>query len=190
MHYQNCTVSGKAYLESNHVLFRGPVRLKILTKDLETVTAEAGMLILAFPGGPASFELGAAAAKWAHKILHPPTRATKLGITPGLQVRLVGQFEPTFADDLRAVDVIAGKGKGDLTFFAAEDRPSLERIPELAATLKPAGALWVVFPKGVATIREIEVICACRSAGLKDTKVASFSATHTALRFVIPIASR
>ena len=56
--------------------------------------------------------------------------------------------------------------------------------------LKPAGALWVVYPKGVQTIREIEVIAAGREAGLKDVKVASFSATHTALKFVIPVASR
>jgi hypothetical protein len=29
-----------------------------------------------------------------------------------------------------------------------------------------------------------------RAAGLKDIKVASFSATHTALKFAIPVAAR
>jgi hypothetical protein len=48
----------------------------------------------------------------------------------------------------------------------------------------------VVYPKGVQTIREIEVLDAGRTAGLKDTKVASFSPTHTALRFVIPVSAR
>ena len=56
--------------------------------------------------------------------------------------------------------------------------------------LKPDGALWIVYPKGVPEIREMDVLLAGREAGLKDTKVASFSATHTALRFVIPIAKR
>lgn len=35
-------------------------------------------------------------------------------------------------------------------------------------------------------IRAVEVIEAGRAAGLKDTKVARFSSTHTALRFVPP----
>jgi len=190
MQYQRRTLTGRAYFEGDHILFRGEERLKSLTKDLQSVTAKAGVLTLTFPGGPAAFELGAAAEKWAHKILHPPSRADKLGIKPGLSVRLVGQFDTGFMDDLRAVQIAAGKSKADLTFFAAEDGPSLARIPKLAATLKPAGALWVVYPKGVQVIREVEVIAAGRAAGLKDTKVASFSSTHTALRFVIPVAHR
>jgi hypothetical protein len=36
----------------------------------------------------------------------------------------------------------------------------------------------------------VEVISAAKSAGLVDNKVASFSATHTALRLVIPVARR
>ncbi len=86
--------------------------------------------------------------------------------------------------------MVAGKAKVDLIFLAAPGREALAQVPKLAAGLKPAGALWVVYPKGVPVIREIEVIEAGRAAGLKDTKVASYSATHTALRFVIPVADR
>jgi hypothetical protein len=53
----------------------------------------------------------------------------------------------------------------------------------LKSRLKPGGALWIVYPKGVSAIREAEVITAGRGAGLKDTKVARFSDTHAALRF-------
>jgi hypothetical protein len=190
LHYQRRTLAGKAYLESDHILFRGAERLKIVLKDLHCVIAQDGLLQLDFPGGPASLELGAAAEKWAHKILHPPSRADKLGIKPGLAVRLVGDLDGAFLDDLRAVQGVAGKAKADLIFFAAPDRQALAQIPKLAATLKPTGALWVVYPKGVQVIREIEVLDTGRAAGLKDTKVVSFSATHTALRFVIPVASR
>ena len=84
----------------------------------------------------------------------------------------------------------AGKAKADLIFLAGANREALAQIPKLAAGLKPAGALWVIYPKGVQLIREIEVLDAGRAAGLKDTKVASFSDTHTALRFVIPVAAR
>jgi hypothetical protein len=188
--YQHRTWSGRAYLETDFILIRGEERLKIPIKDLQSVTAEDGRLCLQFPGGPAVLELGAAAEKWAHKILHPPTRADKLGIKPGLTVRLAGEFDRGFLDELRDVTTVAGKVKTDLIFFAASETAALDKIPKLAATLKPAGGLWVVYPKGVQTIREIEVLDAGRTAGLKDTKVASFSPTHTALRFVIPVSAR
>ena len=190
MHYQRRTIAGKACLETDHILFRGAERLKIFFKDLLSVTVQGGLLHLDFPGGPVSFELGAAAEKWAVKILHPPSRADKLGVKPGLTVRLVGQFDVDFLDDLQGVEIAAGRTKTDLIFLAAEDRDALAQIPKLAAALKPAGALWVVYPKGVQLIREIEVLDAGRAAGLKDTKVAAFSTTHTALRFVIPLAAR
>jgi len=190
LHYRDRTLAGKAYLEGDHILFRGEERLKIPIKDLQSVASEAGILHLDFPGGPASFELGAAAEKWARKILHPPSRANKLGIKPGLSVRLYGAFDTGLMDDLRDVEIVAGKAKADLIFLAAPDRAALAQIPKIAAALKPAAALWVVYPKGVLAIREIEVIDAGRAAGLKDTKVAAFSPTHTALRFVIPVAAR
>jgi hypothetical protein len=56
--------------------------------------------------------------------------------------------------------------------------------------LKPTGAVWVVYPKGMAQIKENDVLAAGRAAGFVDTKVASFSATHTALKFMIPVAQR
>jgi len=48
----------------------------------------------------------------------------------------------------------------------------------------------VIYPKGGPAIREIEVLEAGRAAGLKDVKVASFSATHTGLKFVLPVSKR
>jgi hypothetical protein len=190
MQYQGRTLAGKAYFESDHILFRGGERLKIAIKDLQSISAQAGVLHLDFPGGPAALELGAAAEKWARKILHPPSRADKLGIKPGLTVRVSGEFDREFLQELHDVQMITGKAKVDLIFFAAPGREALAQVPKLAAGLKPAGALWVVYPKGVPLIREIEVISAGRAAGLKDTKVASYSSTHTALRFVIPVAHR
>ena len=52
------------------------------------------------------------------------------------------------------------------------------------------GHIWVVAPKGRQDIREADVLAAGRAAGLKDTKVARFSDTHTAHRFTIPLESR
>jgi hypothetical protein len=188
MKYQRRSFAGKAYLETDHILFRGSERVKISLKDLTSVSAKGGVLTLEFEGGPAVLQLGAAAEKWAQKILHPATRADKLGIKAGLAVRTEGEFDAEFLAELKGTE--GAKGKADLLFYLAPDGDALGRISKLAKELKPAGALWVVYPKGVAAIREVEVIERGRAAGLKDVKVASFSVTHTALKFVIPVADR
>ena len=185
LRYRKRTLAGKAYLETAYILFRGEERLKIPFEQLTGVHAAAGVLKLEFAEGPALFELGAAAGKWAQKILHPPTRLEKLGVKPGLAIAVEGELEVEF---LREIGEVAGaKAKADLLFLAAQKTADLARIAKLKARLKPRGALWVVYPKGVAAIREIEVIEAGSAAGLKDVKVASFSSTHTALRFALPV---
>ena len=188
--FQKRTFSGRAYLETDHVLLRGEERIKVLFKDLTGVQTGAGVLKLGFPGGPAELELGAAAEKWAQKILHPPSRLDKLGVKEGLSVLLAGAFDEAFLAEMREGKVAAAKGAQDLIFFAAEKGADLRKLPKLASDLKPAGALWVIYPKGVTVIREIDVIEAGRAAGLKDVKVCGFSATHTGLKFVIPVAAR
>ncbi len=189
LHYQGSLWSGRAQLEGDHILFRGDERIRIHFRDVSGVSARDGVLHLELHGGAADFELGAAAEKWARKIQHPPTRAEKLGIREGLTVRVEGEFP---ADLLKEVEMLpaAGAEHADLIFLAAPEQRALEKVAGLAAALQPAGALWVVYPKGVAAIREIDVIQAGRAAGLKDVKVVSFSATHTGLRFVIPVAAR
>jgi len=77
-----------------------------------------------------------------------------------------------------------------LIFLAAEGKSRLSQVRKLAQMLNRDGALWVVYPRGVERIREIDVINAGRGADLKDVKVASFSLTHTALKFVIPVIHR
>ncbi len=183
-------LDGKALLETDHLLFRGAERLKIFFRDLTGVAAAGGVLRLDWGGSSVELELGAAADKWAHKILHPPSRLDKLGMKAGLSVRLQGAFDREFTAELDAAGVKAPAKLCDLIFLAASRSTDLSRIPGLARRLQPAGGLWVIYPKGVEAIREIDVIRAGRAAGLKDTKVAAFSATHTGLRFTIPLAGR
>jgi hypothetical protein len=192
MRYQRRTLPGKAYLETDYVLFRGDERLKILLKDLTGVKADGGVLTLEYPGGEAEFELGKAAEKWKEKILHPPSRCNKLGVKPGLTARLVGEFDPGFLEELRTAEMrfAEGRTKADLLFLAVTSTADLAKVSKQAAGIQKDGAIWVVYPKGVTAIREIEVLEAGRAAGLKDIKVASFSPTHTALKFVIPVSER
>jgi hypothetical protein len=181
-------MQGRAQLETDFVLFRGPERFKVSFGELTAVKARGGVLKLEFAGGPAELELGAAAEKWARKILNPPSLLDKLGVKAGLTVRLIGgfdEFEPGFGKEIAERQaVVVAKGRCDVIFLAAGRSRELDRIGKLKANLKQGGALWVIYPKGVPEIREIEVIQAGRAAGMKDVKVARFSATHTGLKFV------
>ena len=185
---------GKALLETDALIFRGEFRLAIRLKTIQAVTAAAGVLHVRFPEGMADFDLGPQAQKWAEKILHPPGLLDKLGVKPGAAVSVLGLRDASFRRQLseRTAD-IAGKQvrKGsDLIFFGAERLADLKRLKALKRFLKPAGAVWVVYPKGQQHIREADVFAAAKAAGLVDVKVVRFSSTHTALRLVIPLTRR
>ena len=184
----NRKLHGTAYLESDHVLFRGDERVKILLKEVTTVRVADGVLVLDRVDGAVEIELGKAAEKWAARIMNPPSRADKLSVKPGARVRLVGAFDQDFVRELGTTEF--AENDLDLVFVAAEKTPELASLAKWEKDLKLDGGIWVVYPKGVKTIREIDVIEAGRAAGLKDVKVAAFSPTHTALKFVIPVAAR
>ncbi len=122
------------------------------------------------------------------------SRLDKLGVKPGQQVFVVGVDNPEFLSELavRVPDFTRGASPSDadLIFFGAENVKELGRLKALAAAIEKKGAIWVITPKGRKDIRDIEVIAAGKAAGLTDNKVVGFSATHTSLRFVIPIANR
>jgi hypothetical protein len=186
---------GKALLETTELILRGDVRARVPFAAVKAVTVSGDTLSLTWPGGTLALELGAAAAaKWAEKIRSPPTRSHKLGVEPGARVALVGDFtfDAAFEPELaKGGAVLAARGPVDLLFFAPEKRADLSRIESLVKRLEPAGALWVVRPKGKDTaVTETDTRKAGLAGGLVDVKVAAFSATHTAVKFVIPVAKR
>lgn len=188
------TSEGKALLETSQLQFRGAFRVKVPFGKIQSVKAEKGTLKVRFGQEELSLQLGEAAPKWASKILHPPTLADKLGIKGGETISLLG---PHNEDFLRLVEDKATKvSKGralkgsDLIFLAAEKKATLQKLERLKTFLKPAGAVWVIRPKGGKQISEMDVINAGKAAGLVDTKVAAFSPTHTAEKLVIPLRER
>ena len=75
----------------------------------------------------------------------------------------------------------------DLIFLRADELHDLDSLAQLRMALTPAGAIWVVSPKGkAATLRDVEIIAAAIASGLVDNKIVNFSPTHTARRLVIP----
>jgi hypothetical protein len=185
---------GKALLETSEVLFRGNFRLKIPFRSIKSAKAMDGELRLQTADGLAVFELGPAAEKWREKILHPKTRIEKIGVKRAAMVSLFGSFEADFLSELKSLDAAVTKDKvppeADAVFFAADSVKELSSVAKIARPLKGATALWIVYPKGQKSITENDVIAAGRKTGLKDVKVVGFSATHTALKFVIPLDKR
>ncbi len=192
--FNNKVATGKALLETDEIIFRGDFRLVIPLKSILAIEAADGILTVTAPTGTAAFKLGPRAEKWAHKIRNPRTLADKLDVKPGLRVSLCGVSDAAFRAqlDARVTGIAEGKPAkdSDLIFLGAEKENDLAKIPTLQKSLKSNGAIWIVYPKGKKEITESAVRGAGLQAGLVDVKVARFSETHTALKFVIPLARR
>jgi hypothetical protein len=155
--------AGKALLETDDLIFRGDFRLSIPLKSIQSLEAADGVLRVRSPEGTALFTLGAQADKWAHKIRNPRTLADKLDVKPGMRVSLIGVRAEL---EGRTSDVTEGKAakEPDLIFFAAKADKDLAKLRALQKTLKPKGAIWVVYPKGQKQITEVGVVKAGREA--------------------------
>jgi len=119
----------------------------------------------------------------------------KLGIRPGMRVAVVDLDDPEIRRLIaeRTTDLTEDwpEPDTDIILVGADSFEDLSRLGDLAACIRPNGAIWVVSRKGkTATLRDVDVIEAAKAARLVDNKVASFSPTHTALRLVIPVAHR
>ena len=117
----------------------------------------------------------------------------KLGIREGSRLLLVdapADFAATLGDLPPGVELVeAGAGAVDVAILFALGAATVRALfADLAASLEPAGGLWVAWPKrssGVATeldenaVREIGL-----ADGLVDNKVCAIDATWSGLRFV------
>jgi hypothetical protein len=90
--------AGKALLETDELVFRGDdgLRLKLAFKEMRSVEARDGELRVVYPDGPAVFQLGPEAEKWAQEILHPKSLLDKLGVKAGMRVLVLGVDDEGF----------------------------------------------------------------------------------------------
>jgi len=189
------SVRGKALLETSEIVFRGEPRLKIPFSSIRGIAAADGQLRLETDAGTVIFELGGRAERWRQKIVNPKSVLDKLGVKPGEAVAVLGNPDAEFLKKLReqnsAIETDKIHADTKWIFLCVEARNALsEMTKKLAGKMKGSAAMWVVYPKGQKTITETDVLAAGRKAGLKDVKVVGFSSTHTALKFVVPVAKR
>jgi hypothetical protein len=187
---------GTAVLEHKELLFRGDVRLVIPLNGIDEARAEGDCLVVVFGGRSAALEIGAdAAAKWARRITSPPSRADKLGVKAGMRIALINMEDETLVEDIDSkgarVETGARRKGLNMIFFAAREPRDLSRLPAIVGRLAPAGAIWLIRAKGRgAPITERDSMAAGKQAGLVDVKVVSYSETHSAEKYVIPVARR
>jgi hypothetical protein len=182
---------GKALLETHELIFRGAFRLRIPCESITDLVEDGDELRVEYPDGIAVFELGSkAAAKWANAIRNPKGLMDKLGVKPGIRAVVLGVLDTAFLEGLRSKREHLSSDVGsenDFVFYEADRPADLMRLAQLKDAIKPNGAIWVVSPKGKgARIKDTDVMAAAKAAGLVDTKVVSFSDTHTALKLVVP----
>lgn len=175
-------------LESDFVFYRGEAPFKIAIPSISSVTVDSSNLRIAWPGHEAAFELGAEAAeKWKSKLLNPKGILDKLGVKPGMKVAAFHIADEAFLAMLRDRLTLDQKGQDcDIVLLGVEAADGLKQIAGFARRIHPAGALWTVYPKGRKDLTQADVMNAVRDYGLVDVKVAAFSPTHTALKWMVP----
>jgi hypothetical protein len=119
----------------------------------------------------------------------------KIGVKAQARAALVGRHDEAFVAGLNAVlETPASKAmraQYDMIFLRVDGQSDLARIAGAVKHLYPAGALWVFHPKGRgADPSDAGVRAAGLAAGLVDNKICAYTGSHTATRFVIPLARR
>lgn len=191
--YRGKTSTASALREAGELVVRGDIRLKIDFKSITALEAKAGKLMVRWPGGTATFDLGDKAEAWASAIRNPKGLLDKLGVRADQRVVVLHVRDETFVPRLRdaGASVWTRTVKdADAIFLGAETLAGLAGIRRLVANIKRDGALWTVTPKGKGGIKDVDIMGIAKAAGLVAVKVVSFSDTHSANKFVIPRAAR
>ena len=185
--WKESTADVTALLETYELILRGGMRCKIPFVEMRGIHADGGSLHFVFQGEPVSLELGdAVAAKWAKTLASPPPDlAKKLGIKPESKVHVIGVVDDKALREALVRAVSNSANVSDLIIAPVETPSELSAALEKAATeLRRGVPIWIVYRKGKGhALSEAVIRATGLAAGLVDTKVASVSASLTALRF-------
>ncbi len=178
----------KVLMESIELLVRGSFRRRAPISSLTDISVVGDDLRFRVGQEDVCLALGSKLAeKWAAAIkAPPPSLAKKLGISSATRLRVIGSLE---SEELTAAIAEAGEvGDKEATLIVASVNSVAEldrAVDRISALNSPLPPVWVVYPKGKAgEVGESLVRERLLGRGFVDAKVASVSASHTALRFV------
>jgi len=188
----------KILLETDELIFRGEVRARVPFRTLTVVEPGPDGLRLVWPDGDAVVDLAESRGG--------PVGPTASGTRPACSTSWACRTGPgspsstlatpdsaTTPSPLELADRDVQRvpaGPADVVVWGLDEAADLARLPSLIKWIQPAGALWAVWAKGRKELNENHIREAALDAGLVDVKVARFSATHSALKLVVPKARR
>lgn len=123
----------------------------------------------------------------------------KLGIKPGFRLQVINPPDHYF--DLISplpgevvVETRTARGLDFIHLFVSDKKALLSKLPSTRTRIKPAGMVWVSWPKKTSgSVTDIDGN-SVREEGLKngfvDVKVCAVDETWSALKFVIPVKDR
>jgi hypothetical protein len=125
--------------------------------------------------------------------------AKKLGIKPGIRIRLIqppDHYFSLFSDFPGEVDISGDKSiKKDLIHFFTKDSEELgSQIQSLRSEIFPNGVLWISWPKKSSNVKTDITEDVIRNMalvnGLVDVKVCAVDEIWSGLKLVVPVKER
>ncbi|WP_220093836.1 DUF3052 family protein [Gryllotalpicola protaetiae] len=115
----------------------------------------------------------------------------KLGLRDAARVALVGApggWALTPDDDFPAIELVADGGADVVVAFAREQASVVDLIETQRERIKPAGALWIAWPRKAAghasDVTDETVRAVALEVGLVDVKVAALDSDWSSLKLV------
>jgi hypothetical protein len=177
----------KVLLEGDELILRLGMRRRVPTSSLADVTVRGEHLMFRVGQDQVELRLGSEAApRWAKAIATPlPSLASKLGISRTTKLLVIGDIQSQELKTAIAEAGSVGPSNPNLILICAHSGPEMDHaLTQWFKSETCSGPLWIVYPKGVSSeVKESALRELLRSRGFIDTKVASVSATLTAIRF-------
>ena len=133
----------------------------------------------------ASFAIGDAAEKWVSKILNPPTLGKKLGLKPGLKYLILGGNDDVLTREVNNIPLnkTSRLEASNIVFVFLNATSDLKRFQKALDGVAAGTHIWAIWPKGVESIRQRDVIGIAKENGIGPGKGISFDVARSAMRF-------
>lgn len=177
---------GKLHLDSKQLQFSGKsFKWSVDLGPRVRAKSVGNQLIVSEGRSEIRFEIRKGVDRWVDKILHPPSRITKLGVKPDAKCWLSKGFDRAFRDELKSSGATTTRKIEHcmLAFLKVTDRKDLSQVVEHFECLPGDVNIWVVWPKGSEAIGQGDVMAIAKQRGFGPSKTAAFDEQHSSMRF-------
>ena len=177
----------KVLLETHELILRGTIRRKAPIASVTQIFVRGEALHFRVGGENVVLSLGSQQAeRWAKAMTTPPpTLAAKLGISSATRLLVLGEIHDAALEEALRQTTTANYEDADLMLSIARSEEDIHNTLAKHALCKNGPPLWIVYTKGAGQkLPESFIRSLMRAQDFIDTKVASVSATLTALRFL------